>query len=150
MSTYLTGDTHGSLKRIKRFIDRFGIKKNDIIIILGDVGINYWGTEQEYKAKEKYNDFGPTILCIQGNHEERPHNIPGYKLKEWNGGLVYYQEEFPNLLFAKDGEIYEIDGKKCMPIGGAYSVDKWYRILRCYFECSHFIDESLDADEFYV
>lgn len=41
---------------------------------------------------------------------------------------MYYEESFPNLLFAKDGEIYDFDGKKAIAIGGAYSVDKWYRL----------------------
>lgn len=38
------------------------------------------------------------------------------------------EEQYPNILFAKDGEIYNFNGKKVMPIGGAYSVDKYYRI----------------------
>ena len=49
------------------------------------------------------------------------------KAGEWHGGLVYREEEYPNLVFAKDGEIYDIAGKKTIVIGGAYSVDKWYR-----------------------
>lgn len=40
------------------------------------------------------------------------------------------EDEFPNLLFAKDGEVYDIAAKKTIVIGGAYSVDKWYR-LQC-------------------
>ena len=38
------------------------------------------------------------------------------------------EEQYPNILFAKDGEIYNFHGKKVMPIGGAYSVDKYCRI----------------------
>jgi 3-oxoacid CoA-transferase subunit A len=146
MSTFATGDTHGNLIRIKKFIKRFDCTENDTIVILGDVGINYFGQEDERKAKEEYNNFGVTLLCIQGNHEERPYNFPTYKTKIWNGGLVYYEEEFPNLLFAKDGEIYNIDGKKCMPIGGAYSVDKWYQILKTYIYYRYAIEDTLDAE----
>lgn len=51
-----------------------------------------------------------------------------YEEMEWRGGVVYYEEEYPNLLFAKDGEIYDFDGKKAIAIGGAYSVDKYYRL----------------------
>jgi 3-oxoacid CoA-transferase subunit A len=36
--------------------------------------------------------------------------------------------EYPSLLFAKDGEIYNLDGRRCIAIGGAYSVDKYHRI----------------------
>ena len=33
-----------------------------------------------------------------------------------------------NPLFAKDGEIYDFNGRKAIAIGGAYSVDKYYRL----------------------
>lgn len=47
---------------------------------------------------------------------------------ENNPGIVYVEDNFPNLLFAKDGEVYDLDGQKALVIGGAYSVDKWYRL----------------------
>ena len=31
-----------------------------------------------------------------------------------------------------DGEIYEFCGQSCLVLGGAYSVDKWYRLARGY------------------
>ena len=40
------------------------------------------------------------------------------------------RDDYPNLLFAKDGEVYDLDGQKTIVIGGAYSVDKWYRLQR--------------------
>lgn len=49
------------------------------------------------------------------------------------------EEEYPNLLFAKDGEVYDLDGKKAIVMGGAYSVDKWYR-LQC--DLNWFPDEQ--------
>ena len=52
-----------------------------------------------------------------------------YKLQEWNGGKVWVEEAYPNILFAKDGEIYDIAGMKTIVIGGAYSVDKFYRLV---------------------
>ena len=46
------------------------------------------------------------------------------------GGTVLVQPEYPNLLFAVDGEVYDLMGKSCLAIGGAYSVDKEYRLAR--------------------
>ncbi len=60
------------------------------------------------------------------------------------GGKVFIEEEYPNLIFAKDGEIYNIDGKKILVIGGAYSVDKQYRLLHGY---KWFKDEQLTKKE---
>ena len=52
-----------------------------------------------------------------------------YEETHWRGGIVYWEPKFPNLLFAKDGEIYELEGKRCIAIGGAYSVDKYFRLM---------------------
>ena len=60
------------------------------------------------------------------------------------GGKVFIEEEYSNLIFAKDGEIYNIDGKKILVIGGAYSVDKQYRLLHGY---KWFKDEQLTKKE---
>ena len=58
----------------------------------------------------------------------RPGNIDSYVTRTWHDGVVYYEPEFPNLLFAQDGEIYDLNGRKSIVIGGAYSVDKFYRL----------------------
>ena len=129
---YYTGDIHGSTLEIVTFCARFQLIKDDAIIILGDVGANYFGDERDVAFKAEFAKLQPTILCIHGNHEIRPQNIPSYKTKEWNGGVVWYEEVYPNILFAKDGEIYDIEGIKHLVIGGAYSVDKHYRLFRGY------------------
>ena len=78
--------------------------------------------------KKKLAKLPITLFCIHGNHERRPGTISSYREVEWNGGVVYRENAFPNLLFAKDGEIYDLDGKQCIAIGGAYSVDKEIRL----------------------
>ena len=129
---YLTGDTHRKFSRIKEFLKYdFFHTIDDVIIILGDVGINYYGDygkPNDYELKEELSKLKVTLFCIYGNHEKRPENINSYKEKEWRGGVVYWEPEFPNLIFAKDGEIYDFDGNRCIVIGGAHSIDKEYRI----------------------
>lgn len=129
---YYTGDIHGEKYEIVRFCKRFNPTREDTIIILGDVGANYYGDERDAELKAALNSLKPTILCIHGNHEIRPWNLPSYTTKEWNGGIVWYEEAYPSVLFAKDGEIYDIEGLKHIAIGGAYSVDKYYRLARRY------------------
>ena len=127
---YITGDIHGSPVKIEDFCRRFQPDENDIIIILGDVGLNYYGGSRDRKMKEKFSMLKPTILCIHGNHENRPENISEYVTKRWNGGIVRYEEKYPNILFAEDGNVFTIDEKRYFVIGGAYSVDKFYRLVR--------------------
>ena len=102
----------------------------DVIVLLGDVGANYYNGRKDYLMKQWLNDSGTRFLCIHGNHEMRPVNISGYIETEWCGGKGWLQPEYPNLVFAKDGEIYMMNGLWYLVIGGAYSVDKYYRLSR--------------------
>ena len=49
---YITGDIHGSSIRIYEFAKRHKLTKKDVIIILGDVGANYYGDERDERTKE--------------------------------------------------------------------------------------------------
>lgn len=137
---YITGDIHGQVLRIESLVNTRKITSKDIIVLLGDVGVNYYGAEHgDARRKEALNALGVPILCIHGNHEMRPETIPSYRLIPWHGGKVYAEEAYPNLLFARDGEVYDLEGRKAIAIGGAYSVDKWIRLLR---NMSWFEDEQ--------
>ena len=129
---YITGDTHGDMNRIVRFCERMETSQEDIMIILGDVGLNYYGDSRDRRNKEKVANLPITLFCIHGNHEMWPEDAGCYELINWHGGKVWRQPEFPNLIFAKDGEIYDLDGKKVIVLGGAYSVDKYYRLAHDY------------------
>lgn len=128
MMIYITGDTHGKFDRYISFTAKFEPTPDDIMIVLGDAGINYYGDHHDADRKRYVNSYPFTTFCIHGNHEMRPFVIPSYKTKEFCGGLVWYEEEYPNIVFAKDGEIYKFGDLSCIVIGGAYSVDKYYRL----------------------
>ena len=129
---YITGDTHGQFGRIESFCERFGTSKDDVMIILGDAGINFSGGIRDRMKKEFLESLPITIFAIHGNHEQRPQTIDSYKEKLWHGGVVYYEEEYQSLLFAKDGEVFYLDGKQAIVMGGAYSIDKMVRLMYGY------------------
>ena len=129
---YLTGDIHGDPERVVQFCLSMKPRRTDTIILLGDVAANYTGGHRDEWVKQILEKLKLNILCIHGNHEMRPSTIESYKFKEWCGGMVWYEESYPHLLFAKDDEIYTIEGKSYLAIGGAYSVDKFYRLERNY------------------
>lgn len=141
---YITGDTHGSFYRIEKFCRLMGTTKNDTIIILGDVGLNYYLNQKDAESKEKVESLPINFFCIHGNHEERPQNVPGYKEVDYLGGKAFVQEEYPSIAFAKDGEVYNIDGNSVLVLGGAYSVDKNYRLSMGY---SWFSSEQIPDNE---
>lgn len=129
---YVTGDTHGKFQRITDFCEQEKTSREDIMIILGDAGINYSGWVLDREKKELLKTLPITLFCIHGNHEQRPDTIDSYAEKRWHGGIVYWEEDYPNLLFAKDGEIFDLDGKQTIVIGGAYSIDKMIRVIYGY------------------
>lgn len=130
MLFYITGDAHGDITKIVEFSKNNNLTEKDTIIILGDVGLNFYRNKTDMKTKYALNNLGPKFFCIHGNHEIRPETIKTYKVSEYCGGQVYVESIYPNILFAIDGEIYNFDGNKTIVCGGAYSVDKWYRIYR--------------------
>lgn len=132
MSVYITGDVHGDFSELQQWCYAMRPKKKDIIVILGDVALNYFGDCRDHNRKKPVNAFGPEIFCVHGNHEMRPEDAGCYELMDWHAGKVWWQPEFPNLIFAKDGEIYELGGKTVIVLGGAYSVDKSYRLAHGY------------------
>lgn len=138
---YITGDTHREFYRLHD-IEK---NKDNMLIILGDAGINYYLDERDKKLKEQLNSYNIKLFCVQGNHEERPENISTYKEIDMFVGKVFIEEEYPNLIFAKNGELCNIDNKKVLVIGGAYSVDKNYRII---YGHPWFKDEQLSKEEF--
>ena len=127
---YFTGDIHGVVDGVVNFVNKVHPSTDDVIVLLGDVGANYYNDQRDNLLKAFLNDLGTVFLCIHGNHERRPTTIPGYVETEWHGGRAWVQPEYPNLIFAKDGEIYTLNGLRYLVIGGAYSVDKYYRLSR--------------------
>ena len=92
---YITGDKHGDYDQVIEFCYKNNTSKNDIMIILGDAGINYYLDSKDYTLKNHLKELPITLFCIHGNHEERPYNIAGYKSKIFNDGIVYYEEKYP-------------------------------------------------------
>lgn len=130
------------------------------IIILGDAGLNFYLNNTDKKYKKLLNNQGYHIYCVRGNHEERPENIPGMILVEDINvdNFVWLEEAYPNIRYFVDGNVYNINGKDALVIGGAYSVDKWYRLARAGYskdeaetanpkKCGWFKSELLTADE---
>lgn len=123
----VTGDTHG---QVLERLGHIGYPPDETaLIILGDMGLNFYLNKTDRKNKRNVNNTGFRIYAVRGNHEERPENLFMEQMydEDVDGG-VYYEPEFPNIRYLFDGESYNIHGYSVLVIGGAYSVDKWYRL----------------------
>ena len=126
---FCTGDIHGSLSRIKTLCKQENTTKDDYLVICGDLGLNYFLDERDVYLKNKLAEMPITIIGIHGNHEERAWNIPAYRIV-YNEELKCYtwsEPDKPSIIFPENG-IFYLKDKKCLCLGGAYSVDKYYRL----------------------
>lgn len=89
---YLTGDTHGRFERIDAFCGKMQTSRDDILIILGDAGINFHAGALDILREEYLSKLPITLLCIHGNHERRLDSLPYYGERKWRSGKVYAEE----------------------------------------------------------
>lgn len=136
---FITGDKHRNFEYVKDFCREMNTRKKDVLIILGDAGFNYYDDVRDDKLKKDISDLNITLFCLHGNKENRPQNIGTYGIRDFCGGKVYYEPQYPTIYFAIDGEIYDFEGKKYMVVGGAHSVDK----MRCLEEDKPFWDDEM-------
>lgn len=144
---YITGDCHRDFSRFKSFSLEHKKDSTLGVIILGDAGINYCLDEHDSQVKDMLmKKYGFYIYCVRGNHEVRPQNVEGMKLfwDENVSGEVWYEERWPRIRYFKDFGAYQIDGHSTLIIGGAYSVDKFYRLQN---GLKWFEDEQLSIQE---
>lgn len=127
---WITGDTHRVFDWLPGFCEEKNTTTEDVMIILGDAGINTSRVLDDDKQKETLSALPITLFCIHGNHERRPEHLSSYELTLWHGGLVWREAAYPTLLFARDGEVFDLGGVQTLVIGGAYSVDKVRRQIR--------------------
>ena len=129
----ITGDTHGGncnrLSIIKESMPEYKPEET-AVIILGDVGFLYFLGKKDRINKAEASRYGYTIYCVRGNHEARPSEKLGLHLvnDDFVGGPVWIEDDFPLIRYFCDWGRYNIMGRKTLVIGGAYSVDKWYRL----------------------
>lgn len=136
---WVCGDIHGNALHIENFYYRnkntINFSKNtDCIILLGDVGINYYLDKQDIRLKKRLGEYPFTYFCIRGNHEQRPSIIKNENKKEWDyenffNGTVLIEKKYPYIKYALDmPAIYTINSYKTLTLPGAYSVDKLHRL----------------------
>ena len=144
---YVKGDCHGDFMWLKDFCKKENTTRNDIVIVCGDAGINFWLNKTDAKKKNFIDHFPVILLCVQGNHEKRPSEEIGYSLvyKAEIDGYVWVESKHPTIWFAVNGT-YKIKDKTFLVADGAYSIDRKYRLSRGipWFEDEQMSDEDMN------
>lgn len=125
---YITGDTHGmeDWEKINttRFPEQKELTKDDYLIVLGDFGGVWDGSEEDRYILKSYDKRPFTTLFIDGNHENHD-LLDKYPVEEWNGGKI--QRISDSVIHLMRGQVYAFGGTKVFAMGGAESTDRMYR-----------------------
>ena len=145
MEWRITGDIH------QRELDRFYYLDPNTqynIIVLGDFCFDYLLDERDAQAKDSLARKFPNITwyVVRGNHEARPADVEGMEIVHDPVVVnrVYRHPAHPHINYLMDGATYLFDKYMALIIGGAYSVDKFYRQMT---GRAWFANEQLNEEE---
>lgn len=143
---FITGDTHipYDIRKLskKKWSDSRELTKDDFLIITGDFGL-IWDiieTREEKYWKKWLDDRNFTTLFVDGNHENHP-RLERMEKSAFLGGTVGIISD--SIFHLRRGEIYNINNKKILTIGGSHSHDIEHRIKGV----SWWEEEELSANE---
>lgn len=149
---YIRGDTHGEEGQ---FCDEVMPGQSqwtaeDILIVTGDFGFVFFGEKRYLSERNRLDALARKpyqILFVDGNHEGFPY-------------LLSYPEEIrfgapvrrirDNIFWLQRGYVYEIGGHSFFVMGGAYSMDKAFRLnwSQLHGEQAWFREELPSAEEY--
>ncbi len=129
---YVIGDIHGDYDLIDA---RFGElqasslkEKEDVLFVAGDAGFinSYESEKSKEKRIEHLNHLPFIIIVVLGNHENYDiiESLPEVEI--FNGKC--YKEEGVDVYYAKNGQVFDIDGTKFFTFNGGLSIDKEKRL----------------------
>lgn len=116
---YITGDIHGDFSRFKSPLLR-KLKKNDALIVCGDFGFIWEGTQAEQKILKKIGKLPYNVLFVEGSHDNYD-LLESYPVEEWCGGKT--RPISGRLRQLMRGQVFNIAEKTVFAFGGGQSDD---------------------------
>ena len=119
---YVTGDCHGRFRKFNAldFEAQKEMTHDDYVIICGDFGAVWNGSQKENDILDWLNDRPFTTLWVDGNHENFD-MLSSLPVEEWHGGKVHRIR--PNVLHLMRGQLFDIEDFTFFTMGGAASHD---------------------------
>ena len=119
---YLLSDLHGEMSHEGFQEYLLHGKDDDILILLGDIGLNFENTPENRAFTDAFLRLQKNIAFIDGNHENFDY-LYNFSEEEWNGGKVHRLTD--HIVHLMRGNIYTIKYKTFFVFGGCKSSQKW-------------------------
>lgn len=141
--TFITGDYHGGIDgaklRPQMFTQGQALTREDFVLICGDFGMPWTGSNDETAQLDWLEAQPWTTLFVDGNHECFPY-LDDLPQETWHGGRVQRLDRWPHIVRLGRGQVFELpcgqaDGQagtcsaaRVFTMGGATSVDRAWRV----------------------
>lgn len=136
MAIFIMSDTHyGAGIGDEDKLLNLAADPDDIAIVCGDAGFVWCGDDYQLTGSpnkgrdglvlDRLNSLGFTVCFVAGNHENYD-ALEEYPIVNFKGGRTHKLRE--NVYHLMNGELFEIEGKKCLTLGGAASADRTFRV----------------------
>jgi hypothetical protein len=127
MRILMAGDTHGDLSHCEYLVRNALTETCDRIFVLGDFG--YWehqesGVKFLDQLEEYAGERGVDVYFLDGNHDKTSLLTEKYTDKDGEGFIIVR----PHVKYAWRGHRWTWDSTRFISLGGAYSVDKDWRL----------------------
>ena len=120
---WVTGDVHGDLRRFQAPPMR-RMKRGDSLIICGDFGFLWNGSEEEKKVLDKLGRKKYNILFVEGTHENFD-LLESFPVEDFCGGKARRIRD--NIFHLMRGQVYTMEGKTFFTFGGGEAEDTLLR-----------------------
>lgn len=133
MKILIAGDVHGSTSHMVYLLEQARRKDAEKLFQVGDFG--YWeharpGVEYLNRVQAHALSHGVDVYFLDGNHDNRALLLEKYQERDDEGFIIVR----PNIKYADRGHTWDWDGTRFIALGGAYSIDKSYRLKLEYAE----------------
>ena len=121
---YVTGDLHGDETRLRRF-SRGLRRRRDVLLVCGDFGFVWDGSEREKRVLSRLEKLDCTIFFVEGTHDNLD-LLAACPRETVCGGPAGRVAK--NIFWLQRGCLYQIEGRSVFALGGAQSTDADERV----------------------
>lgn len=137
----VTGDLHGDAAALTMIGKQ--MEPRDILFAAGDFGFLFLDDEQEHSFLTDVDLFlrknESYIVFVDGNHENHK-ALAAFPTEEWQGAKVHRIRS--HIIHVMRGEVLTLKGKRIYCFGGAFSIDRSWRVLN-----ESWWEEEIPTDE---
>lgn len=136
----ITGDLHGDTAALTMIAKK--MLPGDVLFVAGDFGFIFRDTSDEHSFLTDVDIFlrkmGAYIVWVDGNHENHK-AINEFPVDSWQGARVHMIRS--HIIHVLRGEVLTLKGKHIFCFGGAFSIDRSWRVLN-----ESYWEEEIPAD----